>query len=343
LRLAPFLAVLTAGSLLTAADAIAQLLPEWMICAGDAGADWDVQIKNCTAIIESRGETTRNLSVAYNHRGNAYEHKGDHDRAIADYDQAIALDPKYAWAFNGRGIAYDEEGDLDRAIADYDSAITLVPKYGYAYNNRGIVYEHKGDHDRAIADYDQAIALDPKFADAYNNRGIVYEHKGDHDRAIADYDKAIALDPKHVHAYFCRGLADLYVGALPNSLADLNQSSALNPKDAYGALWLDIVGKRSNLPSRLAEAATQIDMTKWPAPVIRLYLGQMTPESVLAAANDPDANTKAGQVCEANFYTGLLRLQQGAKDEAARLLKLAASDCPRISRNGGPPMPSSRR
>jgi lipoprotein NlpI len=261
MRLAPFLAVLTAGSLLTAADAIAQLLPEWMICAGDAGVDSDVQIKNCTAIIESRGETTRNLSVAYNHRGNAYEHKGDHDRAIADYDQAIALDPK--------------------------------------------------------------------FADAYNNRGIVYEHKGDHDRAIADYDKAIALDPKHVHAYFYRGLADLYVGALPNSLADLNQSSALNPKDAYGALWLDIVGKRSNLPSRLAEAATQIDMTKWPAPVIRLYLGQMTPESVLAAANDPDANTKAGQVCEANFYTGLLRLQQGAKDEAARLLKLAASDCPK--------------
>jgi hypothetical protein len=35
----------------------------------------------------------------------------------------------------------------------------------------------------------------------------------------------------------------------------------------------------------------RIDMTKWPAPVIRLYLGQMTPDSVLAAADSPDAQT----------------------------------------------------
>ena len=33
----------------------------------------------------------------------------------------------------------------------------------------------------------------------------------------------------------------------------------------------------------------QIDMSKWPAPLIRLYLGELTQEAVLAAADDPDA------------------------------------------------------
>jgi lipoprotein NlpI len=102
----------------------------------------------------------------------------------------------------------------------------------------------------------------------------------------------------------------------------------LTPSTPYYALWLDIVEKRSGLASRLPQAVSQIDMTKWPAPVIRLFLGQITPAAVLAAADDPDAETRKGQVCEANFYSGELALQHGSKDEAERLFRLAATDCP---------------
>ena len=72
-------------------------------------------------------------------------------------------------------------------------------------------------------------------------------------------------------------------------------------------------------------------MRKWPAPVIRVFLGQTTTAAVLAAAEDADAKTKKGQVCEANFYIGELALQQGANEEATRLFRLAAADCPRDS------------
>ena len=89
------------------------------------------------------------------------------------------------------------------------------------------------------------------------------------------------------------------------------------------------MNKRSNLPSRLAQAMTQVDMTKWPAPVIRLYLGQMTPGAVLAAADDPDADVKRRRVCDANFFIGELALQQGTKEEASRLFRSAATDCPK--------------
>jgi lipoprotein NlpI len=70
-------------------------------------------------------------------------------------------------------------------------------------------------------------------------------------------------------------------------------------------------------------------MTWWPAPVIRLYLGQLTPEAVLAAADVANPRAKQGRVCEANFYTGELALQKGNADEAKRLFAPAAADCPK--------------
>jgi lipoprotein NlpI len=110
---------------------------------------------------------------------------------------------------------------------------------------------------------------------------------------------------------------NLYTGGLPRALADFNQASELDPKYAYSALWLDMAAKRSGLPSRLAEATAQIDMTKWPGPVIRLFLGQITPAAVLAAADNPNPETQKGQVCEANFFSGDLALQRGASAHAS--------------------------
>ena len=71
-------------------------------------------------------------------------------------------------------------------------------------------------------------------------------------------------------------------------------------------------------------------MTAWPAPVIRMFLGQTQAADVLAAADDADPGKKKRQVCEANFFGGEWVLRAGAKDEAARLSRLAAADCPKI-------------
>jgi lipoprotein NlpI len=234
-----------------------------------------------------------------------------------------------AWAFNNRGNAYRAKGDFDRALADYNQAISLDPRYEFAYNGRGNVYSYKGDLDRALADYNQAITLDPKDALAYNGRGNVYRAKGDSGRAIADYNRAITLNPKFAFAYSGRGLTNLYTGSLPKALADFNRCSEVDPEYAYCALWLEIVNTRSNLFSQLPQAIAHLDMSNWPSPLIRLFLGQTTPEAVLAAADDPDPETKIGQVCEANFFSGELALSKGSIDGAKRLFRLAADGCPR--------------
>jgi lipoprotein NlpI len=82
----------------------------------------------------------------------------------------------------------------------------------------------------------------------------------------------------------------------------------------------------------LSQAIAQIDMTAWPAPVIQLFLGQLTPAAMLAAVDDPDANKKKGQLCDANSTAANWRCGQGATDEAARLFRLAAADCPKVFR-----------
>jgi lipoprotein NlpI len=222
----------------------------------------------------------------------------------------------------------------DASITACDEAIRQYPQSAINYNNRGYEYRNKGDSDRALADFNRAIELDPKYAMAYNNRGSAYRDKGDTNRALGDYGKTIEIDPKYSKAYLNRGLMYLYGGKPDKALADINQASELNPKDAYYALWVDIANKRSNLPSRLAQAMTQIDMTQWPAPVIRLFLGQMTSGAVLAAADDPDADVKRRRVCDANFFIGELALQQGTKEEAARLFRTAATGCPKDRTSG---------
>jgi lipoprotein NlpI len=338
----------------------AQSVPEWKCTHGGVVA-LDERIASCAAVIDLGKYGSKGAVSAYLNRAKAYVEKSEFDRAIADYNEVIKLFPKNMYAYYGRGFAYYKQGEFDHAIADFTEVIELNPRDERAYLSRATAYLHIDDFDRAIADYTQTILLSPKDEHVYCSLGAAYRAAGDFDRAIAeftraieinpqyheayvlranaykakddfgranaDYDQAIALNPRDAHGYRLRGLMRFETGALAKSLDDLNQSSAVDPKDPYTALWIDILGKRQNLPSRLAEATPQLDMTKWPAPIIRLFLGEMTSEAMLAAADDPDAKKKKGQVCEANFYAGELALQQGAKEDAGRLFRLAAADC----------------
>jgi len=233
-----------------------------------------------------------------------------------------------AWAYDNRCAAYNDAGQTALALADCSQAISVDPT-AHAYGNRGNAYFASSNEDQAIADFSQAIKLDPADPAAFTNRAKAYYTKGDNERAVADYDKAIQIDPKDQRIYLKRGVANLYLGALANAIADINHSSELDPKDAYTALWLEIVAKRGRSTTKLAKLASFIDMTKWPAPAVQLYLGKLKPAALLAAAEAPNGAGAGSAVCEAHFYSGEFALMQGKKDEAARLFVIAAGECPK--------------
>jgi lipoprotein NlpI len=310
-------------------NAFATILWNFPAVASDcADSSGDTAIATCTERINSGKFRGQAQAINYYNRGYEYDEKQEYERAIADYSSAIKINPRYTKAFFNRGLAFDNNEDYDRAIADYNEAINLDPKDPETLNNRGLSFFHKGDYARATADYNQSIAMNPNYAKPYSNRGLIYDRTGDYARAITDYNQAIAIDPKYFRAVLSRGTANLYARSLDKALNDVTQASALKPKNAYAALWVDIVSQRNNIPSRLSQSSSQLDMTKWPAPIVRLFLGQLTPAAVLAAADDPNANKKKGRLCEANFYGGELSLMKGSKDEAIRLFRLAVSDCP---------------
>jgi tetratricopeptide (TPR) repeat protein len=311
--------------------------------------------KNRGVAFEAKGDLDRSIAdfteairldptfaLAYNNRGIVYKAKGDYGRAIADYTEAIRINPLPSSTthnvttqinvYNNRGLAYGANGDQDRAIADYTEAIRLDPTFVLGYRNRASAFLNKGDLDRAIADYTEVIRLDPNkggvIGGGFLARGNAYYAKQDYDHAISDYTEQIRLYPNSPDIYHDRGLAYFYGGILAKALADFSLVSEHLPNDAYSAIWVDIAGQRNNIPSRLSQVISKIDMKAWPAPVIRMFLGQMTTAAVLAAAEDSDATKKKGKICEANFYTGELALRQSKKDDAIRLFRLAASDCP---------------
>jgi len=298
--------------------------------ACDFGAKW-LQIHATVRVTGRRGQafkriTAKAMKNATNVSETNLNWKWTTEDPVTGPPWHVRYAPPHSWCVN-KDNAFSPDQRISGCTAAIESGRWSGQDLAWAFNNRGLAYQDKHDYDRAIADYDEAIRLDPKYDPAFNNRGAAYLAKGGHDRAIADLNEAIRLDPRDSGQYLNRGLANLYSGSLPKALADLNQSIELDPKSAYAALWRDVVERRSNLASRLAQAMTQIDMTEWPAPIIRLHLGQMTPEAVLAAADDPDVNTRKRQVCDANFFIGELALQRGAKDEAVRLFRLVAAGC----------------
>lgn len=267
--------------------------------------------------------------AAYNNRANIHDDRGNRDAALADYDAAIRLDPGNDLAYSNRCGTLSDKGEADRAIADCTEAIRLNPKSRDAHQNRGAAWHLKGHHDRALADYDQALALDPAYARAHAGRGFVLSIKRDYPRAIAAYDTAIRHDSRNSTAYYGRARAHLYSDAAAKALPDLRRAAALEPDDLYLALWIDLVTRRTGKPGTLARTSTKAgDSTRWPAPVVALFLGRTTLDAMFAAVDDPDPFQRTSNVCDAQFYGGLWSQQQGDRTEAARMLRLAVEICP---------------
>jgi lipoprotein NlpI len=256
----------------------------------------------------------------------------DNDAAVAGCTRILddsKVKPKgRAAAYYNRGNANSAKGDLAAAIADYDEALKLDPKNARALANRGTAHSDKGDAQAAIADFDEAIKRDPRLASAHFNRANAYAAKAEVDRAIADYTAAIKYDRRNVNAYIARGALYLASGTAAKARADMGAAARLERKNAYAILWQDIVERRAKQKGVLARGTKVLDMKAWPAPVIRLFAGEIKQDAVMSAADNADPTLKQAHTCEANFYGGQYALIEGQRDDAVKLFETAAKDCP---------------
>jgi lipoprotein NlpI len=239
---------------------------------------------------------------------------------------AVALDTldiQHCQQMGDADLTIDGCGKIaaDKSVDAHDRAVAAF--------NLGIGYYAKNNLDGAITAWTEAVSFEPGYVHAYNNLAKAYLAKTDFAKAISNYDEAIKLDPKHAMSYKGRGIAEFFDNARDKAQADFNQALTLNPSDAYSLLWLELTKRRlGDKPSAdLAKATTQVNMAGWPAPLLLLYEGQMTPHDVVVAAQNVDNKVSKSRMCDVGFYAGELSLSEGDKDEAIKLFNHALDVC----------------
>jgi tetratricopeptide (TPR) repeat protein len=248
---------------------------------------------------------------SYLGRGLAKMAKNDVDGAIVDYSEAITLNTNDEVAYLDRGKAEKVKGDLDDAIADYSEAIAFETNNVNAFNDRGIAKQAKGDLDGAIADYSKVLELKPEYVDAYGSRGLAKEAEGDLDGALADYSKAIELNPKYIWGYHGRGCLRYDSQDYTNAMADFRKAVELDSTYDYAhfRIWL-IRTRLGETNDATTELQTYLDgrttgkPDDWPSKVGHYLTDKLAEPDFLAAANNADPQTEAGQLCEAYYYAG---------------------------------------
>lgn len=207
--------------------AVARPSVDWRRCH-DLKASTSETIRGCTALIEKREGTSKELAVDYYNRGNSYLATKQYDKAIGDFTEAIRLDSPFARAFNNRGVAYVSKKKFDRAIEDYNQAIRINPKYAQALVGRGFVYFLKGDYDHALADYNRAGELDASGLVVGIDRAMLYSNKRNYELAISDYNLVLKSDPRSAAALYGRGLAKIQLGDIKGGSKDVSAAKLID-------------------------------------------------------------------------------------------------------------------
>ncbi len=165
------------------------------------------------------------------------------------------------------------------------------------------------------------------LAMAYCERG---ELASSPTEALAYFDHAIAIDGQLPDAHVARGVILMAQADYDAAVTDFQVSVDRNPAWAYNAILIHLARahRGRNDTDEMAANAARVDGSKWPGPVLAMFMGKVPPEALFAAAKTGDQKTQADQTCEANFYLGEYELLHSAPDQARDHLRTASMTCP---------------
>jgi lipoprotein NlpI len=289
------------------------------------------QVLNCTRLIETRTLQGKELAQALFQRGLGYAAQGQFPTAIRDFDQALKFAPEATDALYNRGAVYSKMGKWDQALADFDALLKKVPNDPNTLYARAWVQSQRGDDAAAIADLDAVLAQVPDDIDALVDRGGLNIRAGRYDAAVKDFAAILKLEPKSAAAAYNRGRAYYAAGNFKAATADFTSALKLRADNPYAALRAHLAqarlngGKMKKDDPALKTAVDKLAVEVWPRPLLELFLGQGTPEELLAGIAQVPPNLRGPVLCEANYYLGERALLAGDK-EAARKYFQAAVD-----------------
>jgi lipoprotein NlpI len=184
----------------------------------------------------------------------------------------------------------------------------------------------------AADDYSRALLIRPSKA-WYRDRAWAYLAAGNRSKAFADYDKFLEEQTDEngrALALSARGQAHYLLGEFKDAITDLTAALEVNPYDNVRNLFLAMARMRSGSPdygALLQEHLKSLNQTNVDRR-LALYTGEVTPEQLLAAINDPDPDMVRHRACTYYFYLGEWELGHGHQLVAVDDLKKSVSTCP---------------
>ena len=302
-------------------------------------ADWDTAIRLDPA-----------RRYARLRRAEVLRERDDRDGAFAEYDVLIARDAKDREPRMGRAALLRDKGDFDAALAEYDAIVASLSKEtspgdlpSTAFFARAATLREKGAIDAALAEAEKGIALWPEIASGYRERALIALFHTDKPVAAAlDFATAIekGFSYKRVMILIDRGAEALGVVTTDRSWK-LAPDTPFVPAAYELVLQAHLARARAGTADadKLLKDMKALDhelfpgfyhdmrFLEWPGPLLKLFLGTMTPEEVRAAAQAPGRNARH-RACTADFYLAAYFQEKRQDHDARRLLQAAADGCP---------------
>jgi lipoprotein NlpI len=258
-------------------------------------------------------------------RASALVSQGNLDAALREFEESFRWHAECPKAFCSRAAAFVEMGEYELAIQDCNNAIKLKPDLVESYCNRAAGLLGIGDTVHAIEDCERAIQLRPEYYLSYNNRGFAFAVLGNYGRALEDLDRAILLEPSSTFAFRNRATLAFCLRDFSKSKNDCTELLRLDPKDLSSAIWMCVVARKTGVDGTVAlrERTHELNLERWPGPLVRYLLGSRGEGAVLADVEPPNQNKRREQECEAFFIFGESALARGDQTLARKWFKKA--------------------
>lgn len=236
---------------------------------------------------------------------------------------ALAQSPQYRSPGGVEYRAQADTGAIARAQAAWaaDSAnVDLLIRLGIAQSGARQFRE-------AIETFSRGIARHPQNAMLYRWRGHRYLSVRELDRAEADFRRGLALDSANYGIWYHLGVLRFVRGEFGGAATAFARAQPLAPDagELAGAtdwLWMSLTraGRRAEADAMLRRRPDSLETTNAYRQRLRLYRGEIGPDSVLTASDTGDV-----AVATLSYGVGNWHLVRGDTAQARRWFERAVA------------------
>jgi lipoprotein NlpI len=252
---------------------------------------------------------------------------------LASYASPTVFHSAEVLELSGPGVFTRPDGDTPKKVLEVQKkkwpALTA--------NCLGVTKLDKGDLTGALEEFDKAIKLGAPSRDLasfYYNRGRTKMRMVDDEGAARDFEKSISLEPEDTDRRYMVGLHLFDIRRLAEARAHLTQAlevlgkrRSISPYLIFRIWEIDLLeGKAlAEVRANAKKTRDEVKPSAWLGRLYAFFCGELDEVALIKAAADRDPHVQKGKLCEAYYYSAMVRLAAGDKPGARKLLEQCVS------------------